>query len=100
MSFFKNLKVGTKLVAILVAPFAVLILLAVIGVQQRIDVANAATRVQQLTTLAQADANIAAELQKEGINSAAYTASKTAEGKSELDAQRAKTDAARQAFED
>jgi signal transduction histidine kinase len=96
----KNLKVGTKLVAILVAPVLVLVMLAVIGVRQRIDVANAASRVQDLTNLAQADSKVATELQKEGIYSAEYMATKRADGKADLDAQRAKSDQARAAFED
>ncbi|MBI2705438.1 MAG: nitrate- and nitrite sensing domain-containing protein [Actinobacteria bacterium] len=96
----KNLKVGTKLVAILVAPVVVLLLLAIIGVRQRLDVAQAADRVQQLTQFAQADYKLATEFEKEGIYSAQYMATRKAAGKAELEAQRAKTDEAKRAFDD
>src|SRR5690349_5810489 len=96
----KNLKMGTKLVAILVAPFLVLVLLAVIGVREKLNVAQAADRVQNLTTLAQADYKLATDLQKEGILSAEYMASNKQKGKAALDEQRGKTDAARKAFDD
>ena len=50
----KNLKVGTKLVAILVAPVLVLVLLAFVGVRQRLDDASAAQRVEELTRVLEA----------------------------------------------
>lgn len=96
----KNLKVGTKLVAILVAPVLVLLLLAFLGVQDKRKVAQVADRVQNLTTLAQADYKLATDLQKEGVASAEYMASNKQKGKAALDEQRAKTDASRKAFDE
>ena len=40
----KNMKVGTKLIAVLVAPVLVLVILASIGVSQRLDTASSAKR--------------------------------------------------------
>jgi len=48
----KNMKVGTKLIAVLVAPVLVLVILASIGVSQRLDTASSAQRVEQLSEMA------------------------------------------------
>lgn len=96
----KNLKVGTKLIAILVAPVVVLVLLAAIGVRERLDVAQKADRVFDFAQLANADYRLATELEKEGIYSAQYMASNKAKGKAALDEQRTKTNAARAAFDE
>ena len=90
----KNLKVGTKLVAILVAPVLVLLLLAVVGVNQRMNEASDAERVSQLTEFTEASSLLVKELQLEGLYSAVYASTDTARGKPELDAQRLKTDEA------
>ena len=95
----KNMKVGTKLFAVLAAPLVVLVILASIGVSQRLTVASSAQRVQQLATMAQTDANLAHELQAEAYYSAAYMASGGTKWGAEKDAQRAKTDQARQDYE-
>ncbi len=68
----KNMKVGTKLIAVLVAPVLVLVILASIGVSQRLDTASKAKRVEQLAEMAAADANLAHEIQREAVFSAAY----------------------------
>ena len=66
----KNLKVGTKLFAILVAPVLVLIALAYVGVNQRLSDANDAKRVQQLTEFAGTNADLIKELELESLYSA------------------------------
>ncbi|HEY5154590.1 MAG TPA: nitrate- and nitrite sensing domain-containing protein, partial [Acidimicrobiales bacterium] len=93
------MKVRSKLLAVLVAPFLVLLILAYVGVSQRLDVASSAQRVEQLATMAQTDANLAQELQAEAYYSAAYMASGGTKWAAEKDAQRLKTDQARQDYE-
>lgn len=90
----KNLKVGTKLVAILVAPLLVLIALAYVGVTTRLKEAADAERVQQLTQFVNDNSNLIKELQLEGLYSAVYASTVKASGKPTLDAQRAKSDQA------
>jgi len=90
----KNMKVGTKLYAVLAAPLLVLVILAYVGVSQRLTVASGAQRVEQLATMAQTSANLANELQAEAYYSAAYMASGGTKWAAEKDAQRAKTDQA------
>ena len=68
----KNLKVGTKLVAILVAPVLVLLLLAFVGVNQRLNEASEAQRVSELTDFTASSARLVKELQLEGFYSAVY----------------------------
>jgi CHASE3 domain sensor protein len=65
----KNMKVRTKLIAVLLAPVLVLVLLATIGVSQRLAVASGAQRVQELAQMAQTSANLAHELQAEAYDS-------------------------------
>lgn len=96
----KNLKVGTKLIVILVAPVIVLVGLAWVGARQRIDSADTAGRVGELTQFAGTAGNLGFELQMEGLYSTEFTASLGAQGQAEMKAQRTKTDAARKAYED
>jgi signal transduction histidine kinase len=95
----KNLKVGTKLVAILLAPVLVLMALAVIGVKQRLADASDAKRVEELTGFSKDDAVLVQALQLEGIYSAVYASTNKTQGKQLLDEQRKKTDAAQAAYE-
>lgn len=99
MNLFKNLKVSTKLAAILVAPIVVLIVLAVVGVQQRRGDADEANRIEQLTEFAQTNAALVQQLQLESLRSGAYMASGGESGQAELEAQRAATDEAKAGFE-
>jgi len=94
----KNMKVGTKLIAVLVAPVLVLVILASIGVSQRLDTASSAQRVEQLSEMAAIDANLANEIQREAIYSAAYMASGGTSWKDELANQRKATDSANAAY--
>ncbi len=89
-----NLKVGTKLFAILAAPVIVLLILTVIGVNERRTISSSAARVGELTLVAEADAALMFDVQREGVYSAQYMASDKQVGRAELDAQRAKTDQA------
>ena len=91
----KNMKVGTKLIAVLVAPVLVLVILASIGVSQRLDTATQAKRVEELAQMAAADANLANEIQREAVYSAAYMASGGKTWTDELATQRKATDTAR-----
>jgi len=94
LSLFKNLKVGTKLVAILVAPVVVLLILAAVGVSTRLAAADDANRVEQLASFAQANNDLIHEIELESVDSVVFMASDGTAGKAELDAQRAATDAA------
>ncbi|MGZ4709019.1 MAG: nitrate- and nitrite sensing domain-containing protein, partial [Acidimicrobiales bacterium] len=92
------MKVGTKLIAVLVAPVLVLVILASIGVSQRLDTASSAKRVEQLAQMAAADANLANEIQREAVYSAAYMASGGKSWSDELATQRKATDAAKDTY--
>jgi signal transduction histidine kinase len=90
----KNLKVTTKLVAILVAPVLVLIALAGLGVSQRQADANAAKRVQELTRFVADATALQKELNLEGLYAAAYSGSAKKQFGSEWQKQQEATDAA------
>ncbi len=90
----KNMKVGTKLIAVLVAPVLVLLILAASGSASASSTASSTQRVEQLAQMAAVDANLAHELQREAIYSAAYMASGGTQWKDELATQRTATDAA------
>ncbi|MCX7621030.1 MAG: nitrate- and nitrite sensing domain-containing protein [Acidimicrobiales bacterium] len=90
----KNMKVGAKLFAILVAPVVVLIILAVVGVMDRKQTADTASRVGELASFATATQNLAFQIEVEGVYSVAYMASNRQFGKDQLQEQRSKTDAA------
>ena len=89
----KNMKVGTKLLAVLVAPVLVLLILGYVGREPTAQHRAARTqRVEQLANMAAVNANLAHELQREAIYSAAYMASAGTQWKAELAAQRQATD--------
>ncbi|MEI7591587.1 MAG: nitrate- and nitrite sensing domain-containing protein [Actinomycetes bacterium] len=90
----KNMKVGTKLIAVVIAPVLVLVVLAGMGVTQRLDTATAAKRVEQLAEMAAVSANLSHELQNESVLSAASIASGGKQWADELHAQQALTDQA------
>jgi signal transduction histidine kinase len=90
----KNMKVGTKLIAVLLAPVLVLLILGYVGVSQRLSTASTTQRVEQLANMASVNADVAHQLQREAIYSAAYMASAGTQWKDELAAQRKATDAA------
>src|SRR6478736_3219107 len=90
----KNMKVGTKLIAVLLAPVLLLIVLAGIGVTQRLDTAKSAQRVEELAEMAATSANLAHELQNEAVLSGAYMASGGTQWKDELAQQTGVTDQA------
>jgi signal transduction histidine kinase len=96
----KNLKVTTKLVAILVAPVLVLIALAGLGVSQRQADANAAKRVQELTRFVADATALQKELNLEGLYAAAYSGSKKLNFGSEWQKQQEATDAAAARYRD
>jgi signal transduction histidine kinase len=90
----KNMKVGTKLLAVLAAPVLLLVILASIGVRQRLDTASSAQRVEQMAEMAATSAKLSHELQSEGVLSAAYMSSGGTQWKAELEQQKAVTDQA------
>jgi len=96
----RNMKVGTKLLTVLAAPVVVLVVLAAIGVQQRLGQSDDAKRVQQLTGFVAVDSDLVHQLQIESIWSAAYMASQRARYGTEVEAQRQKTDVALAAYRD
>jgi signal transduction histidine kinase len=99
---FRNLKVGTKLLAVALAPLLVLVVLAGLGIRERLDDARQAETVEAQARLAAADNTVVHQLQRERIYSAWLMASATAGAgqeelaaiRADLDAQRAETDAA------
>ncbi len=90
----KNMKVGTKLIAVLLAPVLVLLILGYVGVSQRLSTASTTQRVEQLANMAAVNADVAHQLQREAIYSAAYMASAGTQWKDELATQRKATDVA------
>jgi signal transduction histidine kinase len=66
------MKVTTKLITVLAAPVVVLIVIAAVGVTQRLSDADDAQRVEQVTEFIQVNSNLINELQEESIWSAAY----------------------------
>lgn len=91
---FKNLKIRTKLVAILAGPLAVIIVLSGMGAVARRSSASKARHAEELIRLAQADTNIANEMQQENLLTVAYLASGRKAYAKELKAQQARSDAA------
>src|SRR4051794_6566765 len=71
----KNLKVTTKLVAILVAPVLVLVALAFVGVSQRQGDAREAERVLALTDFVGATTSLLKEVEREALLAARYSGS-------------------------
>ncbi len=90
----KNMKVGTKLIAVLVAPVLVLLILGYVGVSQRLSTSSTTQRVEQLANMAAVNADLAHQLQRESVYSAAYMASAGTQWKPQLDTQRKATDSA------
>jgi signal transduction histidine kinase len=90
----KNMKVGSKLLAVLAAPVIVLLILGYLGVSQRRTTASNTQRVEQLAQMAAVNANLAHNLQREAIYSAAYMASAGNRWKSDLATQRTTTNTA------
>ncbi|MCU0310469.1 MAG: nitrate- and nitrite sensing domain-containing protein [Acidimicrobiales bacterium] len=96
----RNLKVGTKLMATLVAPALVIVVLVTIGVRDRLDVARSANSVEEVAGFAAATSTLADQLQIEAVRSVNVSGSQGAVGAPELAAQRAATDTALAEFED
>ena len=90
----RNMKVGTKILTVLVAPVLVLGVLAGLGVQERRADAASAEDVEQFTEVAAADAAAAHELQLERILTAQYLGSRGQGGGDDLVRQREATDEA------
>ena len=84
----RNLKVGTKLFVILLAPVVVIVALVAVGVRDRRADASDAARVEELSSFALVGTDLVSQLQVEQIRSALYSASRGATGRTELDAQR------------
>lgn len=96
----RNMKVGTKLFTVLAAPVVVLVVLATIGVNQRLAEADDASRVEQLTEFVRINSDLVQALQVESVWSAAYMGSGGEEFSGNLESVRATTDAALTAYRD
>ncbi|MCD9622995.1 nitrate- and nitrite sensing domain-containing protein [Rhabdothermincola salaria] len=96
----RNLKVGTKLLAILAAPALVIVVLVTLGVRDRLDVARSADRVVEVAELAAADADLFQALQVESIWSVTSVATEGAVGGDDLSAARSATDEALGRYEE
>lgn len=91
-------KVGTKLVAILIAPLAVLVAVTSIGVRERLDASSAALADQRMAELSQSAVDLLNALQLERMYSMTYAANPEAVARAELDDRRAVTDASEAVF--
>ncbi|HEY6532455.1 MAG TPA: ATP-binding protein [Acidimicrobiales bacterium] len=96
----RNVKVGTKLLAILAAPLVVIIVLVSIGVRERLTVKDNAARVEQLALLASTTSDYANQLQIESFWAATAAASGGGAGTAELQDQGGKAEAAAARFRD
>jgi signal transduction histidine kinase len=94
----KNMKVTTKLVAILVAPVLVLVALAYVGVRQRQADANDAQRVLALTDFVASTTSLLKEVEFESLYASRYSGSSGAVAGTEYTQQQQKTDAAAAQF--
>jgi signal transduction histidine kinase len=95
----KNMKVTTKLVAILVAPVLVLVALAFVGVRQRQADASEAQRVLDLTDFVGATTALLKEVELEGFLATRFTSSNNdTEVRTAYEAQQKKTDQAAEGF--
>jgi signal transduction histidine kinase len=90
----RNLKVGTKLFVILLAPVVVIVALVGVGVRDRRSDAHDAAKVEELSSFALVGTDLVSQLQVEELYSAVYTASRGQMDRTELDQQRTRTDAA------
>ena len=90
----RNLKVGTKLFVILLAPMIVIVALVAVGVRDRRASSSDAARVEDLSSFALVGGDLISQLQVEQLRSGVYSASRGATGRAELDQQRTLTDAA------
>ncbi len=90
----RNMKVGTKILTVLVAPLLVLGVLAGLGVQERLADADSAQDVEQFTVVASADSATVHELQLERMLTAEYLGSGGQLGGEDLVRQREATDEA------
>lgn len=99
---FRNMKVGTKLLAVALAPLLVLVVLAGLGIRERLQDADQAEAVEAQARLASADNAVIHQLQRERIYSAWLMASATVGAseqtlstiRADLDEQRSATDEA------
>ncbi len=96
----KNLKMGAKLIAVLLAPVVVLVVLAAIGVNERQAEADQASGVARLTELAGSSTALIHELQLEAMVSASFMAVEGTDPAlvDAMTAQRAATDKAAAAY--
>jgi signal transduction histidine kinase len=94
----KNMKVTTKLVAILVAPVLVLVALAYVGVRQRQADANEAQRVLALTDFVASTTALLKEVELEAFDAGRYSGSMGQVAGTDYSQQFQKTDEAAAAF--
>jgi signal transduction histidine kinase len=95
----RNMKVGTKLFTVLAAPVIVLVVLAAIGVSQRVDDASDAGRIEQLTGFVGVNSDLIEALQVETVWSSAYMASGAGRFRPDLADARVVTDEALGAYQ-
>ena len=96
----RNMKVGTKLLAILLAPTIVIVALVAVGVRDRRAAADDAARVEDLSTYALAVSDLQAHVEREQLLSAVVSAGGDEAARAELDKQRDRTDAALARYRD
>jgi signal transduction histidine kinase len=106
LRLLRNMKVSTKLGAILAAPVIVLIVIATIGVTGRLAEADDARRLEEITDFVQLNSDLIDEVQRESIWSTAYMATldideaQKARFQAEMATQREATDAALVRFQE
>ncbi len=95
----RNMKVGTKLFTVLAAPVIVLVILAAIGVSQRVDEADNANRVEELTQFVGVNSGLIQALQVETVWSSAFVGGDGVRFRPDLAAARVATDRALEAYQ-
>ncbi|MPY94121.1 MAG: HAMP domain-containing protein, partial [Acidimicrobiia bacterium] len=96
-SMLKNMRVGTKLVGLLVAPLLVLGILAGVGVTDRLQRADDARRAEQLAEVVAQAASAAHQLQLEQLRAVVVFGSGSAVGGETFESQQGVTDEALEA---
>lgn len=89
---FDNLKIRNKLMLLVAVPLAIIVLLAALGAQSRLDTASASRNVEKLTALARANSDVVDALQRESLYGTAFVGSERKAYTKEVAASRKNTD--------
>ena len=90
---FDNLKIRSKLMLLVAVPIVIIVLLAALGAQSRLETASASRNVEKLTALARSNSDVVDALQRESLHSTAFVGSGRKEYKAQMLTARKNSDA-------